>query len=151
MHPYKAVPESQDVCTYGEDEVALDNVTNKGKHGTIRDHDNIYIYIYMATFRNDEGGIVDNYQNIVLCKDDETRISHYDESQVTMQLCLPKKGTYIIYLHTAMLDLRMAEPPDGSLIALVPKVLIGEVEGIVELDRGVGLLGDCLKVGLGGR
>ena len=53
--------------------------------------------------------------------------------------------------HTAMLDLGLAEESDGGLVALTPEVLVGQVEGIVELDGRVGLLGDGLEVGLGCR
>ena len=50
-----------------------------------------------------------------------------------------------------MLDLGLAKESDGGLVALTPEVLVGQVEGIVELDGGVGLLGDGLEVGLGCR
>lgn len=50
-----------------------------------------------------------------------------------------------------MLDLGLAEEADGGLVALAPEVLVGEVEGIVELDGRVGLLGDGLEIGLGCR
>ena len=53
--------------------------------------------------------------------------------------------------HTAMLDLGLAKEADGGLVALAPEVLVGQVEGIVELDGRVGLLGDGLEVGLGCR
>ena len=50
-----------------------------------------------------------------------------------------------------MLDLGLAEESDGGFVALTPEVLVGQVEGIVELDGRVGLLGDGLEVGLGCR
>ena len=53
--------------------------------------------------------------------------------------------------HTTMLDLGLAKEADGGLVALAPEVLVGQVEGIVELDGRIGLLGDGLEVGLGCR
>lgn len=50
-----------------------------------------------------------------------------------------------------MLDLGLAEEADGGLVALTPEVLVRQVEGIVELDGRVGLLGDGLEIGLGCR
>ena len=51
-------------------------------------------------------------------------------------------------LHTAVLDLGVAEKPNGGLIALSPDGGAGEVEGVVVLEHGVGLCGEGLKIGL---
>ena len=51
-------------------------------------------------------------------------------------------------LHTAVLDLGMSEEANGGLVASTPEVGIGKVEGIVEANNGVELLGKGLEVGL---
>ena len=53
--------------------------------------------------------------------------------------------------HATVLDFGLAEEADGGLVALSPEVLVGQVEGVVELHLRVGLLGNGLQVGLGGR
>ena len=58
---------------------------------------------------------------------------------------------YLHHSHATVLDFGLAEEADGGLVALPPEVLVGQVEGIVELHRRVGLLGNGLQVGLGGR
>jgi len=51
--------------------------------------------------------------------------------------------------NAAVLDLGVAEEPDGGLVGITPELGISERERIVELDDGVGLLSKGLKVGLG--
>ena len=52
------------------------------------------------------------------------------------------------YSNAAMLDLGVAEEANGGLVALSPEIGLGEVEGIVEANNGVELLGESLEVGL---
>ena len=49
----------------------------------------------------------------------------------------------------AVLDLGVAQPADGVLVAAAPEVRVGEAEGVVEADHRVQLDGERLKVGLG--
>ena len=49
----------------------------------------------------------------------------------------------------AVLDLGVAQPADGVLVAAAPEVRVGEAEGVVETDDRVKLDGKSLKVGLG--
>ena len=49
----------------------------------------------------------------------------------------------------AVLDLGVAQPADGVLVAAAPEVRVGEAEGVVETDDRVELDGERLKVGLG--
>ena len=48
-----------------------------------------------------------------------------------------------------MLDLGVAQPADGVLVAAAPEVGVGEAERVVEADDRVELDGERLKVGLG--
>ena len=49
----------------------------------------------------------------------------------------------------AVLDLGVAQPADGVLVAAAPEVGVGEAERVVEANDGVQLDGERLKVGLG--
>ena len=51
--------------------------------------------------------------------------------------------------NTAVLDLGMSEEANGGLIGGAPELSLGEVEGIVEANDRVELLGKGLKIGLG--
>ena len=51
-------------------------------------------------------------------------------------------------LHTAVLDLGMSQEANGGLVTSTPEISLGEVEGIVEANNGVELLGEGLEVGL---
>ena len=51
--------------------------------------------------------------------------------------------------NTAVLDLGMSEEANGGLVGGAPELSLGEVEGIVEANDRVKLLGEGLKVGLG--
>ena len=51
-------------------------------------------------------------------------------------------------LHTAVLDLGMSEEANGGLVASTPEIGLSKVEGIVEANNGVELLGKGLEVGL---
>ena len=59
-----------------------------------------------------------------------------------------KRRTKELDLHTAVLDLGVAEEPNGGLIALSPDGGAGEVEGVVVLEHWVGLCSEGLKIGL---
>ena len=50
--------------------------------------------------------------------------------------------------NAAVLDLRVAEETDGSLIGHAPELSLGEVERIVEANDGVQLLSEVLEVSL---
>ena len=49
----------------------------------------------------------------------------------------------------AVLDLGVAQPADGVLVASAPEIGVGEAERVVEADDRVELDGERLKVGLG--
>ena len=49
----------------------------------------------------------------------------------------------------AVLDLGVAQPADGVLVASSPEIGVGEAERVVEADDRVELDGERLKVGLG--
>ena len=49
----------------------------------------------------------------------------------------------------AVLDLGVAQPADGVLVASSPEIGVGEAERVVEANDGVQLDGERLKVGLG--
>lgn len=61
---------------------------------------------------------------------------------------VPNKGKHG---NTAVLDLRLAKPSNCGFISLSPKVLIGKVHRVIELELGVALGSNGLKVSLGGR
>ena len=48
-----------------------------------------------------------------------------------------------------MLDLGVAQPADGVLVAATPEIGVGEAERVVEANDRVELDGERLKVGLG--
>ena len=48
-----------------------------------------------------------------------------------------------------MLDLGVAQPADGVLVAATPEIGVGEAERVVETDDRVQLDGEGLEVGLG--
>jgi hypothetical protein len=48
------------------------------------------------------------------------------------------------------LDFTVTEEADGGLVTHAPEVSLGKVQRVIELDDGVGLLGDGLQVSLGG-
>jgi hypothetical protein len=50
--------------------------------------------------------------------------------------------------NTAVLDLGMSEEANSGLIGGAPELSLGEVEGIIEANDGVELLGKGLEVGL---
>ena len=49
----------------------------------------------------------------------------------------------------AVLDLGVAQPADGVLVAATPEIGVGEAERVVETDDRVQLDGEGLEVGLG--
>ena len=52
--------------------------------------------------------------------------------------------------NTSVLNLGLTKESDGGFISLSPEILIGKGKRIVESYLGVGLLGNGLKVSLGG-
>jgi len=48
-----------------------------------------------------------------------------------------------------MLNLRLAKETNGGLVGGTPEFLLGQVQGIEELDSRVELASKCLKIGLG--
>ena len=51
--------------------------------------------------------------------------------------------------NTAMLDLGVSQEADGGLVSSTPEISLGKVEGIIEANNGVELLGEGLEIGLG--
>ena len=48
--------------------------------------------------------------------------------------------------NTAVLDLRVAQPADGGLVAHAPEVSLCETERVVESNNGIEVLGESLEV-----
>ena len=51
--------------------------------------------------------------------------------------------------NTAVLDLGVSQEADGGLVSSTPEICLGKVEGIIEANNGVELLGEGLEIGLG--
>ena len=50
--------------------------------------------------------------------------------------------------NTAVLDLGVSQEADGGLVSSTPELSLGKVEGIIEANDGVELLGEGLEIGL---